>query len=408
MRILFIHQNFPGQFVHLAPALRARGHDVLALAPSTNQRPSLVKVARYSWTPKTYDQKTFRLATAYAEMSDRGERVAEACVELEKKTGYKPDVIFGHMGWGETLFLKEVWPDVPLLIYGEFFYRARGLDTDFDPEFALSGFAQRLWVHSRQAYLLHALHTAEKILVPTRFQADTFPAHVRERTTVMHDGVDTDAIRPAAEMSIEIPGTSLSFKRGDEVVTFINRNLEPYRGYHIFMRALPAILKARPNAHVVIIGDSGNSYGLRPTGPKSWKEIFLDEVKDQLDLSRVHFVGRVPYATFVALMQVTRVHAYLTYPFVLSWSMLEAMSAGALVIGSKTAPVEEVIRDGENGLLVDFFDVAAWSNTIIEALANPKRYDGMRENARATIVSKYDLRSICLPQHIAFVEGAVT
>lgn len=405
MRILFVHQNFPGQFLHLAPALQKRKHEVLALTASTNERAAIVPTVKYRWEPQPYDQKIYRLATAYAEMSDRGARVAEACAELRKRSGFRPDIIFGHVGWGETLFLKEVWPDVPQLAYGEFFYSPRGLDTDFDPEFALTTMPQRIWVRSRQAYLLHALNEVKKILVPTQFQASTFPAHLRERITVVHDGVDTQALTPADEgTTVTLPGSGLELRKGDEVLTFINRNLEPYRGYHIFMRALPAVFKARPNAQVVIIGDESVSYGFKAPGGKSWKEIFLDEVRGKLDMSRVHFVGRVPYPVFTGLMRITRVHAYLTYPFVLSWSLLEAMSAGALVIGSKTAPVQEVIRHGENGLLVDFFDVKAWSAAISEALANPHRYDGLRTAARVTVVGNYDLNSKCLPGQIEFVE----
>lgn len=406
MRILFIHQNFPGQFIHLAPALQKRGHQVVGLAPSTNQRPSPVPTVKYAWSPKSYDQRTLRLATTYAEMADRGERVAEACGELKARAKFQPDVIFGHFGWGETLFVKEIWPSVPLLTYGEFFYNSRGLDTDFDPEFALTSTAQRIWVTSRQAHLLHALHSADKILVPTQFQASTFPAYLRERITVVHDGIDTQTVCPAPGTTVQIPGTELRFTDGDEIITFINRNLEPYRGYHIFMRALPAILKARPKARAVLIGEDGVSYGTRPTGSKTWKETFLDEVRDKLDLSRVHFLGHVPHSVFVDLMRITRAHAYLTYPFVLSWSLLEALSAGALVIGSKTAPVKEVITHGENGLLVDFFDVKSWSAAIIEALDNPERYADLRTAARRSVVENYDLQSKCLPRHIAFVEDA--
>lgn len=405
MRILFIHQNFPGQFVRLAPALKQRGHDVLVLVPATNTRATSLPIVRYAWSPKTYDQKTFRLATAYAEMLDRGERVAEACAELRDRAKYTPDVIVGHIGWGETMFLKEVWPSARILGYAEFFYRSQGLDTDFDPEFGLRALHQRMWVTSRQAYVLHALHATDRILAPTQFQADTFPDYLSQRISVIHDGIDTASTAPLEGATAELPAANLQVTQQDEIVTFINRNLEPYRGYHIFMRALPAVLKARPNARAVIIGEDNVSYGLRPKGDKSWKQIFLDEVKDKLDMSRVHFVGRVPYRTFVDLMRVTRVHAYLTYPFVLSWSMLEAMSAGALVLGSRTAPVEEVIRHGENGLLVDFFDVAAWSAAIIEALAEPDRYRDLRAHARQTIVERYDQETICLPQQVTLVES---
>ena len=186
----------------------------------------------------------------------------------------------------------------------------------------------------------------------------------------------------------------------------MNRSLEPYRGYHSFMRALPEVMAARPNAHVVIVGDEGQSYGPAPK-ESSWKQIFLDEVKDRLDLSRVHFLGRVPYPTFTALLQVSRCHCYLTYPFVLSWSLMESMAAGAMVVASDTAPVREVIVDGENGKLVDFFNYTALSKAMIDALENPQAYENMRKNARRTIVEGYDLETICLPRLVEFVESSI-
>jgi glycosyltransferase involved in cell wall biosynthesis len=229
---------------------------------------------------------------------------------------------------------------------------------------------------------------------------------MRHRITVNHDGIDTGRIKPRTDAAFEVTAAKLTLRAGEEVLTFVNRNLEPYRGYHILMRALPKVLAARPNAQVVLVGGDGVSYGTNAPGGRSWKETILDEVRDRIDLARVHFVGQVPYDKFVALMQVSRAHAYLTYPFVLSWSMLEAMSAGALIVGSRTPPVEEVIEDGVNGRLVDFFDVEGWSAALIEALAEPKRCLPLRQAARQTIIDRYDLKSRCLPRMIEFVETA--
>jgi glycosyltransferase involved in cell wall biosynthesis len=227
---------------------------------------------------------------------------------------------------------------------------------------------------------------------------------LRDRIEVIFDGVDTEVMKPNPAAEVTLPNGRV-IRAGDEVLTFINRNLEPYRGYHTFMRALPKVMAERPEAQVVIIGGDEVSYGRPAPDGKSWKELFLSEVRDSLDMERVHFMGKVPYATFVSLMQVSRVHAYLTYPFVLSWSMLEAMAAGCFVIGSRTAPVQELIEDGVNGRLVDFFDVPGWSDMIIKGLARPKRFVPLREAARKTIVDNYDLRTICLPRMVRFVEG---
>jgi glycosyltransferase involved in cell wall biosynthesis len=330
--------------------------------------------------------------------------VARAAAQLRRQHGYVPDVVLGHLGWGETLFLREVWPEARHVVYAELFYRPRGLDTDFDPEFSATALEHRLRIAARQAHLLQAMHVADAALAPTRWQAASFPVYLQDRITVIHDGIDTARVAPAETAAVELPGGT-RLASGTELVTFVNRNLEPYRGYHVFMRALPAVLAARPQAHVVIIGGDEVSYGPGPGPGRSWKQIFLDEVAGRLDLGRVHFVGKVPYPTFVDLMRISRVHGYLTYPFVLSWSMLEAMSAGALVVGSRTPPVTEVIEDGRNGHLVDFFDIAGWSDALIEALAEPRRFDHLRYAARQTIIKRYDLRSKCLPALIRFVEG---
>lgn len=405
MRSLLVHQNFPGQFLHLAPALVARGHEVMALTDAANKRPTTLRAMRYAFTPPKADFASHGLAATYYQMTERGRAAARAAVALRDQHGFTPDVILGNLGWGETLFLREVWPEARLLIYAEYFYQPRGYDVGFDPEFGSGDLAQRLRVVARQAHLLQAMVPADAALAPTRFQAGSFPDFLQDRITVIHDGVDTDRLRPNPGASVALPDGRI-LRAGDEVLTFINRNLEPYRGYHIFMRALPDILAARPDAQVVIIGGDDASYGPKPPEGTTWKARFLAEVADRIDPARVHFTGRVAYDQFVSLMQVSRVHAYLTYPFVLSWSLLEAMSVGAHVVGSRTAPVQEVIRDGENGQLVDFFEVNGWSQALTEALAHPKRFAGLRAAARETVVRHYDLHGQCLPRLIDFVETA--
>ena len=404
MKILFVHQNFPGQFLHLAPELKARGHDCLALTDATNKRASVVPVLKYKHEAQTVDAAACRLGRNYTQMSDRGVSCARAALQLRLQQNYVPDVIFGHSGWGETLFLKEVWPEAKLLVYAEFYYKGRGADVGFDLEFSKPSFDQVMVAQGRTTHLGQALVHADAGLSPTEWQASTYPASIRAMIKVIHDGVDTAVLLPNHAATFDL-ADGRKLRTGDEVLTFVNRNLEPYRGYHIFMRALPAILAARPQAQVVIVGGDEVSYGAAPKGEKGWKDHILNEVRDKLDVARVHFVGKVPYAQFVALMQVSRAHAYLTYPFVLSWSMIEAMSAGAHVVGSRTAPVQEVITDGENGSLVDFFDVAAWSAKLTEALAEPEKFQPLRARARETALNRYDMRKICLPKMVEYVES---
>ena len=403
MKILFVHQNFPGQYLYLAPEMKKRGHDCLALTDFANNRESAIPVLKYKHEAPKVDPAVTRLGRNYTQMSDRGVTVARACLQLRNQKFYVPDVIFGHSGWGETLFLKEVWPEAKLLIYAEFYYRGKGADVGFDTEFNPPNFDQVMIAQGRAGHLGQSLLHADAGLAPTEWQASTFPPALRQMIKVIHDGVNTDVMTPNPAASITLPSGQV-LRAGDEVLTFVNRNLEPYRGYHTFMRALPEVMAARPQAQVVIVGGDEVSYGSAPKGAKGWKDLILSEVQDRLDMSRVHFMGKVPYDQFVSIMQVSRVHAYLTYPFVLSWSMIEAMSAGAHVVGSATAPVAEVIRDGVNGSLVDFFDVKGWSAKLTDALAHPEAYEAIRIAARRTALERYDQR-ILLPQMIDWVES---
>ncbi|ACL56945.1 glycosyltransferase family 4 protein [Methylobacterium nodulans] len=402
MRVLFVHQNFPGQYRHVAPALAARpGHEVVALG--INPAPPLpgVRHLRYAVEGRS-TPGIHRLAQDFETKVLRGEAAARAAQRL-KAEGFAPDVICGHPGWGETLFLKDVWPEARLLSFVEFSYGARGADVGFDPEFASRDGEGLFAVRTRNAAQYLAFEASDWLLAPTAWQASRIPAPFHGRLSVIHDGIDTDLVRPNPRARITLDRSSLTCGPDDEVVTFVNRNLEPYRGYHSFMRALPEILRRRPRARAVLVGGNGVSYGAKPPAGRTWREIFLDEVQADLDLSRVHFVGRVPYATYLTLLQVSAAHVYLTYPFVLSWSMLEAMAAGCLVVGSATPPVEEVIRDGENGLLVDFFSPGAIAEAVVRALTEPEAHRPLRAAARRS-AEGYDLRRVCLPRHLRLID----
>ena len=345
------------------------------------------------------------LAGHYAARIARGEAVAGALQDL-KAEGFHPDLVIGHGGWGETLFVKDVWPAARLLLHAELCYAAEGGDVGFDPEFpSPDPMAARLRARTRNTAMLHALLDSDGAVAPTRWQADSFPAVLRPRISVVHEGIDTDLVRPDPGASVTLRREGVTLRPGDEVVTFVARNLEPYRGYHVFMRALPTILARRPNARAVIVGGDGVSYGAAPPAGTTWRQRFLDEVAGRLDMTRVHFVGHVPHPVFVRLMQVSAAHVYLTYPFVLSWSVLEAMSAGALVVGSRTPPVEEVVEDGRNGILGGFFDVDGIADAVTEVLATPERFAPLRIAARCTVVERFDLRRVCLPAWLRLVKA---
>jgi glycosyltransferase involved in cell wall biosynthesis len=398
MNVLFVHQNFPGQFKHLAPYLARAGHGVRALGIDGPGLPE-VELIRYKPARAT-SKNTHPWAQEFETKVIRGEACARAALEL-RDGGFTPDVIVANPGWGESLFLRDVFPRARMLALLEFFYAARGLDFGFDPEFHRDDPMRDAKLRSKNAHLLMALADMDRGFSPTHFQKNTVPEQYRAKIDVIFDGIDTGVARPDSGAAIEIGEQSL--RAGDEVLTFVNRNLEPYRGYHIFMRALPEILRRRPHASVLIVGGDGVSYGAPAPAGKTWKQIFFDEVKGQLDLARVHFIGRLPYEQYLKVLQVSACHVYLTYPFVLGWSCIEAMSTGCLVVGSRTPPVEEAIQDRRNGLLVDFFDVAALARAVCEVLERPDEFAPLRAAARQTALDRYDLAK-CLPQQVKMVE----
>lgn len=404
-RFLFIHQNFPGQFVHLAAALAREGHEVVALGVEGREVPG---VAYYRYKVAVPRGKSgAQLVREFETKVIRASACAQGMSQLAAK-GFEPDVIVAHPGWGEALYCKDVWPRTRLLIFSEFYFHPEGGDYNFDPEFASDTPAQRSRLRMKNTALLHALSDADAAYAPTRWQYSQIPPEYKPKTSVIFDGIDTDLVRPDAEAQFQVPDTDLVLKAGDEVLTFVNRNLEPYRGFHSFMRALPDVLKARPNTHCIIVGRDEVSYGQKPKDGRTWREVMLAEVGDRLPLDRVHFVGALPYADYLKVLQVSRCHVYLTYPFVLGWSCVEALSAGCLVIGSDTAPVREVITDGINGLLTDFFDTQAMAEKIVRALEAPEQFEALRRVARDRIVAGYDLRTRCLPAQLALVNSLIS
>ena len=402
MKILFAHQNFPGQFLHLAPALAARGHHVMGLTDEHNQRASPVQVVRYK-SPGDLDLPAI-LGRSYSEHAERGWLAARGARALRDRHNYTPDVIFGHTGWGETLFLREIWPEAKLLVYAELLYRTRGQDVGFDAEFTRDLDWSRFSTTARNAHLAMGILQCDGALAPTRYQAGSFPEELQSKITVIHDGIDTDIMRPDPQASFTLPN-GRTLRAGEEVLTYVSRSLEPYRGFHIFMRALPEVMAARPDAQVVLIGGDGVSYGGKPQDADSWKAKMLAETDGRIDLNRVHFLGRVPYSDYRSIIQIARVHCYLTYPFVLSWSLLEAMSAGCAIVGSNTQPLHEAIVDGETGRLVDFFDVQALADAVCGLLDDAPARAALGGRARAFAQAHYDLRRVCLPRQLEWVQG---
>lgn len=407
---LFVHQNFPGQFLHISRALAERGDTVVAIGEEKRLRQRAnphprIRIHAYP-EPAGAGRETHHYLRDLEAQVRRGQAVFRLAQSLARK-GLRPDVVVAHPGWGEALFLKDIFPNARHVQYLEYFYRGKGGDVGFDPGFA-SGVDAECKARVKSSTQLLSFEFADAGISPTQWQKSRYPQDWHDRIACIHEGVDTTRVHPDASAIAGIrraDGSILHLGHNDEVLTYVARNLEPYRGFHIFMRALPAILESRPNVQVLIVGGNGVSYGRQPPPGTTYRAMYEREWEQKgltIDGSRVHFLGKLSYADYLTVLQVSSLHLYLTYPFVLSWSMLEAMSAGCAVLGSATAPVQEVLRDGENGFLTDFFDVEALAGKASELLARRSELTLIRAAARDTIVSRYDLRTICLPQMLDF------
>jgi glycosyltransferase involved in cell wall biosynthesis len=386
--VLFVHTNFPAQFRDLAETLLARGVTVRAIAAERASSLPQVRTAKYKLirgtTPGLF---TFAIRP---EADLIRARAALSGAQRHRAEGFEPAVIVGHSGWGETAFLKEIWPDARQVLYPEFFYAGRGRDIDFDNQFIPLTEEAVLLGKTKNAVMSLALTDADAIVCPTEFQASTLPSIFRPRIRVMHEGVDVDAIRPAPAAPFAL-ADGLTIAPGTPVITHINNQMEPLRGLHIFLRSLPRVLEAVPQAQVLVIGDSkARGYGGSPPDGRSWTETCLDGVRERLDFSRVHFLGRVPHGRMHDALRLSTAHVYYTYPFVLSWSLAEAMALGCYVIGSDTPPVRDAIEDGVNGKLLPFFDVEALSEALIAACRDPGAAAPLRAAARETAVEKFN------------------
>ncbi|NPD65602.1 glycosyltransferase [Lichenicola cladoniae] len=400
MRYLFVHQNFPGQFLHLVRHLTQQGnHEVVFISePNTNVMPGVrrifYKMPRGAFTETHPAAQEFELAMLRAEM------VALTAQTL-KKLGFEPDIIIGHHGWGELLNMPDVYPDTPMLGYLEFYYHIDRFDVGFDPEFPDNP-AMYPRVRAKNAVNLLALNNTGRGQTPTLFQKSTYPDWSHDKIDVLHEGVDLQACAPDASVAKkDFMLRNVVVSPDEKLVTYVARDLEPYRGFHIFMRALPRILDARPDARVIVVGGDGVSYGAR-LSEGCWREILTAELGARLDLSRVHFVGKLDYQSYADLLKRSDTHVYLTYPFVASWSLREALASGCAVVGSDTGPVQEFIRHRKNGLLTPFHDPVGVADSVLELLENKALSQRLRRAAR-----KEAERTLSMTDYISRYEALI-
>ncbi len=398
MNILFLHRNFPAQFRHLvAHLMKNPANKVAFLSNRKEAKLDGITTGYYELTRKP-EEKTHRYLRDYEESVIHGQCAARLALKL-KKNGFKPDIVFGH-SWGPVSFMKDVFPEVPLIGYFEWFYNSLNSDVDFDcaGEVPLD---TRASVRIKNSHLLVDLYTCDGGVVPTAWQKSQFPSEFKDKLETLHDGVDTSFFKPAEKRGgLAIPEIGLAIPEGREIVTYATRGMEPYRGFPQFMEAASLLLKSRPRCHVVISGRDTVSYGKKNNNGKTYKEMMLE--KFGYDRDRLHFTEFLPYNQYLRVLQASDAHVYLTYPFVLSWSMLEAMSAGCAVVASRTPPVTEVIEDGINGFLTDFFDAEKLAEKVAWVLDHGSGMAAVRTAARQTIRERYDL-SMCLDRQLDYL-----
>ncbi|WP_179378122.1 glycosyltransferase family 4 protein [Jannaschia marina] len=405
MKILLVHQNMPGQYRELLDWLVAQGGHELVFLTQRRDLPEMPGVRRIVYRRHHVPAKdAYGLSKTWEEAAGYGYGAAQAAAAL-KAEGFVPDIVLGHTGWGELLFMKQVLPDVPILGFFEYYYRAEGGPVGFDPEDPPSE-ASRFLLQARNAVPNSNIHVVDRGLAPTYWQRDCFPESFHDKIYVCHDGIRTDRLKPDAGVSLNL-GRVGRISRDDEIFTYLARNMERTRGFHIFMRALPQIQKARPSARVLVVGGSGASYGKASAEEGGFRAELEREVGHLIDWDRVHFLGQVPYGDYKKVVQISRCHIYLTMPFVLSWSLLESMAMQATIVSSDVAPVREAITHGETGLLVDFHSPEALAGQVIDVLSDPARHGHLGRNARAHVVREYDFLTKCLPEHIAQINALV-
>jgi glycosyltransferase involved in cell wall biosynthesis len=390
VKFLFVHQNFPGQYLHIARHLVAtRRHEVVFLSEPNANRMEGVRVVPYP-KPASAPAEVHVAARELDSALRRADVVARTAANL-KHLGFTPDIIIGHHGWGELLNLRDVWPDTPLLGYFEFYYSVNGIDVGFDPEFPMNP-AEHPYVRAKNGVNLLALNLDAHGQTPTQWQLSTYPKWARPYITLLPEGVNLDICKPnpaARRRPLKICHTTI--KPGEKLVTYVARDLEPYRGFHVMMRAVPHLLRARRDVRVVLVGADGISYG-RPPPEGTWRQRMLEELGDRIDPDRVLFPGRLDYKLYVAMLQRSDAHVYLSYPFVASWSLREALATGCVIIGGDTPTVSEFVSHEDNGLLVPFFDPKGLAHTVLRVLEDASQARRLRERARRYAEQKLAMR----------------
>jgi glycosyltransferase involved in cell wall biosynthesis len=402
MRILFAHSSFPAQFAHLAANLAADpAHDVAFISSTAARRIPGVRLRKITATRKA-SPSTHHYLQPQENAVLLGQAAFRECERLISE-GFRPDVIYAHAGFGPGLFLKDVFPDVPLIGYFEWFYKGEHSDADFLTRHGLSADV-RLRIRMRNAGILVELTQCDRGVCPTAFQRSQFPPEFQRKLVTLHDGVDTDFFKPV-DSSGERPRLPVAGLPEDAVIlTYTARGLEPYRGFPQFMQALALIQQRNHQVHAIIAGADRVFYSPSPPAGHTYKTLMLQRLP-HLDHRRLHFVDFLDLDSYRSVLQASAVHVYLSVPFVLSWSLIEAMATGCAIVGSDTAPVREVLKDDVSGLLADFRNPEAIADRVTQILSNADLARRLGAAARRHAVNRFNLNAL-LPRQLDLLKGA--
>lgn len=398
MNILVIHPSFPGQFLHLAPHLAQDKRNRVVFLAKENAIDATLKDVELG-IYNAPNEKAQKWADASGPLSPAaeavldGQQIVRSLRWLKREQDFEPDVVIGHAGWGSTLYVKDMYPKTPVLGYFEWYYHAERSDCYWFPD-EIAPMEKRVSIRTRNAHHLLALEAADAGVTPTRWQYEQFPKEFRPKLSIIHDGVDTEFMTMERKRGLTLDDGSLDIGEEAEIVTYVARGLEMYRGFPYFMDAVRELLARRPKCHAVIVGADRICYGPQIVGTSYRAE---EEKKGGYDESRVHFVGLRTRGEYRKILQASDVHIYLTRPFVLSWSALEAMSCGCAIVGSDTPPVREVMEDGVNGLIADFRSPHHIARRAEELLDDRALAARLGKAARETVLERYELKK-CLGQ----------
>jgi len=406
VKILFVHSNYPAQFRHLSAKLASEGHEVLFLSQGkewTAPKDNGVSMHRYELGRDPTGELCHPYLKRFESCVLTGQASLRAAMKL-RGSGFEPDLIIGHSGFGSTLYLKEVWRQAKFLGYFEWFYRSSGSDVGFGENEPISP-DTACRVHTYNAPILMDLGACDQAICPTQWQASQFPTHLRNNLNVIFDGIDTKIFCPLAETEKqgELRIGDLSIPNDIPLVTYTTRGFEPYRGWPQVAQGLSLLMQRNPRVRVLLVGSDEVAYGAKRGDGKTWRQWALETFS--FDPDRLHYLPPLQYSDYVKVLQHSWVHVYWTIPFILSWGLMESLACGCSVVASSTEPVREMIQPGQQGVLVDYFDSQGLADRVDELLQNPQRRSQLSQQAREFIINKGYTLDTCLAQQLALVHS---